>query len=374
MRIQILQDIINLLRNKITQNTSFFSSDFKDRLKITIKEVVPYLYEEKMHSLEYIPNYKNKVKVDTSLIRNITRYRLALKNLKQKFDMAGLENTYNNLADEFSKEMFLKIVTYRLFDDVKLRFPIYYSNYFDSLYKIDKCINNELSHSDRSLKVHDLRPLGYDLKIEDSASEIHIQFLQEQYNYRNIVQAEEGDFIIDGGACSGDASFYFACKNKNKGKVYAFEFIDENLNRFHKNMELNPEHSKNIELIEHPIGASSDKYLYAVTQGPGSYVTDQKIDGAKKIKSIAIDDLVKEHNIEKIDFIKFDIEGSELDGLIGAKETIKKFKPKLAICIYHKTEDLWTIPKYLKEIVPEYKFYINHHSVNICESVLYAKV
>lgn len=73
-------------------------------------------------------------------------------------------------------------------------------------------------------------------------------------------------------------------------------------------------------------------------------------------------------------FIKMDIEGAEMDALYGAKETIIRNKPKLAICIYHKPEHLFEIPLLIHTWVPEYKLYIRHHSDRECESVVYAKV
>lgn len=73
-----------------------------------------------------------------------------------------------------------------------------------------------------------------------------------------------------------------------------------------------------------------------------------------------------------ITFIKMDIEGAEKESILGAKEIIKKYKPKLAICVYHKLEDIYMIPKMIKELVPEYKLYLRHHSLGMWETVCYA--
>ena len=70
--------------------------------------------------------------------------------------------------------------------------------------------------------------------------------------------------------------------------------------------------------------------------------------------------------------IKMDIEGAELDALYGAKNTIRKYKPLLAICVYHKREDMLTIPQYIKSIVPEYRFFLRAYEKTATELVLYA--
>ena len=73
-----------------------------------------------------------------------------------------------------------------------------------------------------------------------------------------------------------------------------------------------------------------------------------------------------------MDFIKADIEGAEMNLLHGAKKIIQKYKPKLAISIYHTIMDFFEIPLYIKSLVPEYKMAIRHYSNNTTETVLYA--
>ena len=74
---------------------------------------------------------------------------------------------------------------------------------------------------------------------------------------------------------------------------------------------------------------------------------------------------------EKATFIKMDIEGSELEALKGAKNQIMNYSPRLAICVYHKREDLITIPQYIKKLVPEYKLYLRAHFPYASELVIY---
>lgn len=76
----------------------------------------------------------------------------------------------------------------------------------------------------------------------------------------------------------------------------------------------------------------------------------------------------------KADFIKADVEGSELALLKGSKNIIKEYRPKLAVCLYHTPFDLFEIPEYIKKLVPEYHMEVKHHSYDTGETVLYAYI
>lgn len=67
-----------------------------------------------------------------------------------------------------------------------------------------------------------------------------------------------------------------------------------------------------------------------------------------------------------------DIEGAELKALKGCREIIKNQQPDLAICVYHKVEDMHEIPRFINEMNPNYKFYLRHHSRGHGETVFYA--
>lgn len=82
----------------------------------------------------------------------------------------------------------------------------------------------------------------------------------------------------------------------------------------------------------------------------------------------SIDHLIK----EPVTFIKMDIEGSEYQAILGAENMITRHKPKLAISVYHKPEDIWQLPLLIYQFNPGYQFYLRHYSFGNNETVLYA--
>jgi hypothetical protein len=77
--------------------------------------------------------------------------------------------------------------------------------------------------------------------------------------------------------------------------------------------------------------------------------------------------------LRKVDFIKMDIEGSEPEALMGAEQTIRKHRPKLAIAIYHDLRHFASIPHWIHDLNLGYKFYIGHFTIHAEETVLFAR-
>lgn len=90
-------------------------------------------------------------------------------------------------------------------------------------------------------------------------------------------------------------------------------------------------------------------------------------------KLATIDSEVRRLGLDRVDCIKLDIEGAELSALKGAENTIRRFKPRLIVCLYHKPADLYEIPLYLKKIAPEYEFRVAHSSAGFTDTILYAQ-
>ena len=73
-----------------------------------------------------------------------------------------------------------------------------------------------------------------------------------------------------------------------------------------------------------------------------------------EIEKITVDSVAK----SKMDFIKYDVEGAELEALLGSHETIMRDKPVLLVSAYHRSEDVFSLINYLNEKYPFYKLYL----------------
>ena len=192
---------------------------------------------------------------------------------------------------------------------------------------------------------------------------------KEEYFPEDIAPKSKNHVFLDVGAYNGNTIEDFIEFSGAYEKVYAFE-------PFASSAEIIK--TKNFDKTEVIAAAASNytgkKDFYCNNYGSLTMVTTILEEGANHEKvtldTVAIDDVLKGR---KATFIKMDIEGSELEALHGAEKTIKEYKPFLAICVYHKKEDLITIPAYIKSIAPEYKMYLRLCSKTASDLVLFCK-
>ncbi|MDE6202606.1 MAG: FkbM family methyltransferase [Lachnospiraceae bacterium] len=123
---------------------------------------------------------------------------------------------------------------------------------------------------------------------------------------------------------------------------------------------------ENLTLENTGLWSSNGVLSFHATGSSDSQIAKE---GETRITTGMLDEIAGDR---RITFIKMDIEGAEKEALIGAQNIIKNQKPKLAVSIYHKKEDIWELPKLLLEMNPEYRFYLRHYSLREAETVLYA--
>lgn len=173
----------------------------------------------------------------------------------------------------------------------------------------------------------------------------------------------EGEVFLDCGCFDGDTSKQFIewCNGKYD-RIIAFEPDKNN----YEVCENNCREVKNFTLYPNATGSHRGRINFNMRASGASKIDEA---GQDEVHIETIDNIL---NDSKATFIKMDVEGAELESLKGARNTIEKYKPRLAICIYHKPEDIIEIPKFILSCRSDYKFYIRHYTSCTFETILYA--
>ena len=170
----------------------------------------------------------------------------------------------------------------------------------------------------------------------------------EDEAFAGILQLQGGDSFLDLGAYSGDTVLDFVERTVSFSHITA---VEPDKKSFLK-LCANTAHLE-IERINSAIGKECGDMPFTLKSSRGSVSG-----GEETVECKSIDDLSAD---KKFDYIKFDVEGSELEAIIGGEKTIKKDKPKMLISAYHKSDDYFAIPLQVLSLRPDYKVYMRHY-------------
>ena len=270
---------------------------------------------------------------------------------------------YDMLKEEYSKKLFEKIVRYRY---MLAFYPNVYQNFKRELFFSIKYGTISTIFWIRKMIFFLITKRIFLPKEVGAFALFHIISLK-QYDVKNIFEVKEDATIFDIGAWKGDTAYFFSKKCSNEARIYAFEpdnYAFQILEKIKEKYKLNNLITKNI------LFSNAEKEIDFVSM----------IENTPTIKknAITIDKFVEENNIEKIDYVKMDVEGAERNILEGSIKTIKKFKPSLAIAIYHGgklfMEDFYNIPIFIKNVINEdYEYYIRTFHPAGLETILFCK-
>lgn len=240
-----------------------------------------------------------------------SRYWLSTK-MAIKSEIADIKAAYLLLSDDRSRTIFQRIIRFRLGLDLE------YSRFIDA---------------------------------------------EEQYFSDITLPALNGASLcyVDAGAFTGD-TYRALCKHVRPTDAYLFEPDSRNYAKLVSEVQRDGANAKCLPL------ALSNGYgiMSFVEDGEGSAISDN---GSRRIATASLDGILAN---TPVDFLKLDIEGSEIDALCGAKKLISNSRPIIGVSIYHKPDDMWRIPLLIRSMVDDYSFLIRQHMVNSFESVLYA--
>lgn len=166
-------------------------------------------------------------------------------------------------------------------------------------------------------------------------------------NYK-LLDFNNDEIYMDLGAYTGDTVLDFVSMIDNYEKIYAVEPEERNFRKLTENTKS----LSNIQLINAAIGDSKGETLFTHGAGKGGAV------GKGKTRLIAKESIDSILGGQRISYIKMDLEGEEEKALLGGKESIIKYKPKMLVACYHRIDDYFRLPKLILELNPDYKIYL----------------
>jgi len=192
------------------------------------------------------------------------------------------------------------------------------------------------------------------------------RFLFDRDVYHNTYIGDlvsRGDNVLDCGGYIG--LFTLWCLDKGAGKVVVFEPEKRNCECIRRNLSGYIGCGR-VVLVEKGVWSSSGEMVLNLTgSGVGHSLLDGVESAAQAVVEVAgIDDVMRDLEIDRIDFIKMDIEGAEREALIAAKNVIYRNKPKMFICTYHLPDDHRVITERVLAIRPDYSFEYTGFSVH----------
>lgn len=168
-----------------------------------------------------------------------------------------------------------------------------------------------------------------------------------------MVDINPGDIVLDAGAYIGDFSVLAAYYG---GVVYAFEPMEAQHRYLNKTVKLNPD----LKIVPVKKGLGKSRSKGAIKKGVNAganYIYEGSGSRAdvEEIEITSVDEFVSENGLERVDFIKADIEGHERYLLEGARKTLADFAPRLAICTYHRPDDAKVLESLILDANPAYE-------------------
>jgi FkbM family methyltransferase len=314
--------------------------------------------------------------VDRSMVFESARHARSLDNFISCQDL--FFQAWSLFEDNDSKNLFVDLLRYQLSGHLHVRLPTNNPTFHEQSVRLKQLsappTSVDVQDVSQSVRHYEFEYDGHKLVIDGYESCITWPLFHRQYFFERTgvrICPELNDHVVDAGACMGETAIIFGQAVGPDGWIYAFDPLESHLKFCRHNFEQNTAlahftlFNKGLSNTVH----DSDKHSTQPTSiQPSFSILDQNND----IPTTTLDHLVSIGQIPHIDFIKMDIEGSEINALQGSVDTLRRFRPKLAISVYHVLNHYFEAILFLHSLNLGYKFYLDHYTIHHEETVLYA--
>jgi FkbM family methyltransferase len=189
---------------------------------------------------------------------------------------------------------------------------------------------------------------------------LNFENLQEKQYFEGFLEFKSREVFVDAGGFNGQTTIEFIKRCPEYKTIHFFEPDSKNIALASKNL------SGYNNIYYYLMGLAEYKRTLRFSSGEGA-ASKLRETGDVEINVDSIDNQIK----ESISFIKMDIEGAERNAIKGTKEHILNDHPKLAICCYHRVDDLWIIPEQILSMREDYEIYLRHYTDGLHETVMF---
>ena len=325
-----------------------------------------FIYEGRaLFSLTGDISYMNKVSRSVLDMKVLNNLMAELNNIGDRLIVRGAGNDYaviKEMFPDFGFKCFCDYDTMKIGNIIDGREVIspedFYEKYMDHYVLVNSAAANKEIVDE--LKAHGI-PNDRIFNLADAYDMI----CDKQYFEKDILPVWDDEIFVDGGCYDGRTvrQFIKYC-NGNYKKIYSFEPDTGNYIKARDSLKKFP--VSNLDLINKGLWECPARLCFTGNASQGARISEE---GSITIDTASIDDVVAD---DKVTFIKLDVEGAEYKALEGARNTIIQNRPKLAISVYHKPEDIFELPELILSMNEEYRFYLRHYQLGQFETILYA--
>ncbi len=309
------------------------------------------------------------------------------RRLADELEILDRASTFwRGLGDESSRALFLRFLAYRALGPAHVRLQLDPQEYRRAVIGLSAQALQQAAAVhfpglplEWQLHLYDLGALGLPIRVLGPPLPLASTMSFSQYAYRDVsagARPRPGDVALDVGGCWGETALWLAHVVGPTGRVHTFEPSPSNRRLLGQNLQLNPILGPRITVWDQPVAPRAGETLWIPDVVAAGATVQEQLSGDEQrqmvqLQTTSVDALRAAGQIERVDFLKVDVEGADLGVLEGASETIRDQRPRLALACYHKPDDLVKIPDFVAGLGVEYRWYLQCSTMTDVDTVAF---